>query len=200
MTPPRPRDIKKTPAAFRLTNSAIERLATILAGLEAGESFPITRLTCIKSLCKNDKALCHFALALAEMTGKRTRAKKHKPLMTLAVSATRRFVASGKSSRPEHLYAVLHRLKAVNSKYKRSQWGMIRIIQSTDVLLVEYALECILRPAESAFWGYQLARHYAEQHIPSSPHGLTSSSVPFLKDIIAFWRQYHAHTGRKREA
>lgn len=60
-----------------------------------------------------------------------------------------------------------------------------------EVLLVEYALTCLLQPTASADWGYRIARQYAERYNSRYPRGLIPESAPMVKDIADFWCQYH---------
>ena len=69
--------------------------------------------------------------------------------------------------------------------------GPVRIIHSTEVLLIEYALSCLLQPIASADWGYHLARQYAERYNASYATGLIPESAPLVEDIADFWCQYH---------
>ena len=65
------------------------------------------------------------------------------------------------------------------------------IIHSTEVLLIEYALSCLLQPAASADWGYHLARQYAERYNSRYGTGLIPESAPLVEYIADFWCQYH---------
>jgi hypothetical protein len=65
------------------------------------------------------------------------------------------------------------------------------MIQSTEVLLIEYALSCLLQPTASADWGYRLARQYAERYNSRYGTGLIPESAPMVEDIADFWCQYH---------
>jgi hypothetical protein len=65
------------------------------------------------------------------------------------------------------------------------------MIHSTEVLLIEYALSCLLQPTASADWGYRLARQYAERYNSRYGTGLIPESAPMVEDIADFWCQYH---------
>jgi len=76
-------------------------------------------------------------------------------------------------------------------RYEHQVWGSVRIIYSTEVSLIEYALSCLLQPTASADWGYHLARQYAERYNSRYGTGLIPESAPPVEDIADFWRQYH---------
>ena len=64
--------------------------------------------------------------------------------------------------------AWLSDVRAIQNTYRNQTWGPVRIIHSTEVLLIEYALSCLLQPTASTDWGYHLARQYAERYDPRS--------------------------------
>jgi len=70
------------------------------------------------------------------------------------------------------------------------RWGQARIIESTELLLVENALRCVLFPRESAYWAYQVAKGYAERYDPRYGEGLIPKSAPMVEDIADFWCRY----------
>ena len=70
-------------------------------------------------------------------------------------------------------------------------WGPVRIIHSTEVLLIEYALSCLFQPTASADWGYQLARQCAERYNTRYGTGLIPASAPLVEAIADFWCQYY---------
>src|SRR5262245_37314020 len=75
--------------------------------------------------------------------------------------------------------------------FRNQTWGPVRIIHSTEVLLIEYALSCLLQPTASAAWGYHLARQYAERYNSRYGTGLIPESAPMVEDIADFWCQYY---------
>ena len=61
----------------------------------------------------------------------------------------------------------------------------------TEVLMIEYALSCLLQPTASSDWGYRIARQYAERDNARYGTGLIPESAPIVEDIADFWCQYH---------
>jgi len=52
------------------------------------------------------------------------------------------------------------------------------VIESSDTLVVEKAIECILSPANSAVWGYHVGREYAERYNLHYGTGLIPNLLP----------------------
>ena len=86
--------------------------------------------------------------------------------------------------RRQRLWDLLGRMRDQQNEYQRIKWGSVRLINDRDLLLFEYALQCLLNPEDEAGqWAYQTARHYAERFDSRHGNGLISTSVPLLKDI-----------------
>ena len=95
---------------------------------------------------------------------------------------------SGRGVRRRRLGNLLSQMQEQQNEYQRIKWGSVRVIHDWDLLLFEHALRCLLSPAHAnGHCAYHLARDYAERYSPSEGTGLTSSSVPFLQDIVDFW-------------
>ena len=79
-------------------------------------------------------------------------------------------------------------MQAEQSDYKNIAWGAVRQITDQKLLLVEYALSCVLEPETHAgWWAYQTARQYTERYDSSQGTGLLASSTPLIQDIVDFW-------------
>ena len=66
----------------------------------------------------------------------------------------------------------------------------VRLIRSTELLLIEDALRCFIAvddPVQAGEWAYQTARVYTERYNPAYGTGLLRESAPFLADIVRFW-------------
>lgn len=175
------------------------KLAQMVADLRQGKHFPVTRLTSLKSLCQEPTVASRFVTFLARKTlqrveqGKghtRRRTKKaqaHVPLMTEAITAMEKWLASPTEARHEQLLDLLYRMREEQNEYKQISWGAVRLVDDWDLLLVEYAVQCLLRPYESPHWAYQTARHYAERYNSRYPEGLIPQSAPLVQDIAEFW-------------
>jgi hypothetical protein len=183
--------------------SKIRRLAQAAAELREGGSFNITRLTTLKSLCEDAKAAAQFALHLARLTSRKMREKAcpshldpetwdaYKELVAKALEHMDAYVREPSEQATRVLWAVQSDVREIQNTYRNQGWGPVRVIQSSEVLLIEYALSCLLQPHASADWGYRLAREYAERYHSRYGTGLIPASAPMVEEIADFWCQYH---------
>ena len=74
-TTPKARQPKKPPSSTAKVAPKIRQLANLATALHEGESFNITRLTTLKSLCEDATAAARFAIHLAQLTYRRMREK-----------------------------------------------------------------------------------------------------------------------------
>jgi hypothetical protein len=181
----------------------IRRLAKLAAELREGGHFNITRLTSLKSLCEDADATMHFAVHVAKQTYQNMQERNrpsyiepekwdaYKALVAKALEHMEAYVEELTHETQRALWTVQSEVRGVQNTYKKNQWGPVRIIQSGDVLLIEYALTCLLQPTASADWGYRIARQYAERYNPRYGTGLIPESAPMVEDIADFWCQYH---------
>ena len=65
----------------------------------------------------------------------------------------------------------------------------VRIIHSSQLLVIEDALPCFTAP-DSGYWAYQAARQYTERYNPHHGTGLIRESVPMLEDILRCWMEH----------
>jgi hypothetical protein len=181
----------------------IRRLAQMAAALRQGEHFEVTRLTTLKSLCEDAHAAAQFALYLAKLTDSKMRENAcpshlapeqwdtYKGLVAKALEHMDAYVEEPSEQTSRALWSVESEVREVQNTYRNQAWGPVRIIHSTEVLLIEYALSCLLQPTASADGGYHLARQYAERYDPRYATGLIPESAPMVEDIVDFWCQYH---------
>jgi hypothetical protein len=178
----------------------IKKLSTIAQDLRNGKSFNITRLTTIKSLCKDPETASHFVLYIAKLTIEKMEEKEpnylsskrwitHKKLVEKAIQAMENYLRSKEPKENEELKKIWRGLRELQSKYENQRWGPVRILESRETLLVEKALECMITPEQSGFWSYHVARDYTEQYDPRYGTGLLPKSAPMVEDIINFWNQ-----------
>src|SRR5919199_2512583 len=200
---PKSRQPKQPPSPTAKVIPKIRQLATIASELREGASFNITRLTILKSLCEDATAAAHFAVYLAQLTHKRMQEKAcpfhldpqqweyYKQVVDEAIRQMERYVEEPSEEAADLVRAWLSDVRAIQNTYRNQAWGPVRIIYSTEVLLIEYALSCLLQPTASADWGYHLARQYAERYNSRYGTGLIPESAPLVEDIADFWCQYH---------
>src|SRR5215510_7208996 len=200
---PKARQPKQPPSSTAKAIPKIRQLATIARELRAGASFNITRLTTLKSLCEDGTAAARLALHLAQLTYRRMQEKAcpfhldpqqweyYKQVVDEAIRQMHRYIEQPTPEAAGLVQASLSDVRAIQNTYRNQAWGPVRIIHSTEVLLIEYALSCLLQSTASADWGYHLARQYAERYNARYGTGLIPESAPFVEDIADFWCQYH---------
>ncbi len=115
----------------------------------------------------------------------------NKQVVDEAVRQMQRSIEHPTQEAADLVQAWLSDVRAIQNTYRHQAWGPVRIIHSTEVLLIEYALSCLRQPTASADWGYHLARQYAERYDPRYGTGLIPESAPLVEDIADFWCQYH---------
>ncbi|CAN5884702.1 hypothetical protein BH18ACT11_BH18ACT11_10690 [soil metagenome] len=181
--------------------SRVRKLARIARDLSEGANFSITRLTSLKSLCEDPEVTAHFAVYLARHTSRRANERSnsghlrkdesHNELITRSVERLGRYVERPSDPEREALREVLRELESVNNEYKSIPYGMVRIIQDKNVLIVEDAVQCVLSPYTAPSQAYHLARDYAERYDPRYGTGLIPESAPLVMDIVDFWCDYY---------
>jgi hypothetical protein len=185
---------------FSSIKAKTERLAQIAEDLRTGKSFSVTRLTTIKSLCADRTACQEFALHIANLA-KRKMDIRDKPdyinqkqwlrfrqAVENALIALEHAHEQGIEKNRSRLQGLLQELKSLQNTYENQEWGPVRIILSSETLVVEYAVECFLSTSQAPYWAYLLARTYAEQYDSRFGNGLVPKSAPMVEDIARFWR------------
>ena len=170
----------------------------------------ITRLTVLKSLCREPDVANRFVTYLARRTLEHVErgpqrstglaaetARAHQRLMADALAEMARWIEDPGEERRQRLWELLRQLEAEQNEYRRIYGGPVRIIHDGDLLVVEYATHCLLDPYGAGGWAYQTARQYAERYDPSHGTGLIPESTPLVQDIADFWIQ---EFGLDREA
>src|SRR5216683_8303581 len=194
---------KKPPSSTSKAIPKIRQLATMATELREGASFNITRLTTLKSLCEDATAAARFAVHLAQLTYRKMQEKAcpshldpekwayYKQVVDEAIRQMQRYLEKPTEEAADLVRAWLSDVRAIQDRYEQQAWGPVRMIQSTEVLMIEYALSSLLQPTASADWGYRLARQYAERYDSRYGTGLIPESAPMVEDIADFWCQYH---------
>lgn len=186
------------------------RVAQIAAELRQGKDFNITRLTLLKSLCSDPEAAAKFALHLAKRTLEKMKSQDCPSHITpedwehyqrLATQAVRRMTKHLKQRTPageSPLHELLQIIRNAQGEFERQQWGLVRQIHSRDLLTVETALKCVLRPIASQLLAYDLARQYSKRHNSRFFHELIPESAPMVEDIAEFWGRHFLGRGWKK--
>ncbi|MCT7986720.1 hypothetical protein NG796_25940 [Laspinema sp. A4] len=173
--------------------------------LEADTSryFPITRLTSVKSLCRNRKSAQQFALHIAQRVQQSmTQAPApdyfepaewdaHQQIVAEAIALMQRAMADEPDTQ-ELLRTLIKQIDSFQGDdYRNFQWGMtVHFVRSGNLLKLEYAIQCFVQ-SDYPYYAYQLAKQYAEHYESSCGTGLIPKSRPQLLDIAEFWCQYY---------
>ena len=191
--------VQKPPRAVL---SRVRKLAQIARDLSEGADFSITRLTTLKSLCEDPEVTAHFAVFLARHTSQRANDRSnsghlrkhelHDELIKNSVERLGRYVEIPSDAEREELREILRELESVNDEYESIPYGIVRIIQDKNVLIVEDAVRCVLSPYSAPSQAYHLARDYAERYDPRYGTGLIPESAPLVMDIVDFWCDYYS--------
>ena len=184
-----------TSSPSRETLKRVRKLSEIAPALRQGKDFPITRLTTIKSLCREPQAASAFALFLArhaqEKVARGRCPQRDKELVAEAIPEMEAYVGNPSAERAERLRSLLREVEAQQNESKRISWNQVRMIRNRDLLVVEDALRVLVSGPEMApTWAYQAARDYAERYDPRYGTGLIPSSAPLMEDIARFWRDH----------
>lgn len=190
-----------TAAAVRSVARALER---ILAEIENGAAFQITRLTRVKRLCADHAAADAFAMfiagrALAKLENRErpdsVSAERWAQFIILARDGMARleeFLAN-RSPETEHaLRAQGLALYQAQREHQNIPYGMVRLIVCWEAMQVERAIDCVLAhwPEERARYGYELASDYVKRYEPRAMGDLNWASAEPLAEVISFWHGY----------
>ncbi len=179
----------------------IQKLSQITEELYEGKWFNITRLTVLKSLCERPEIAAQFVLYLAKITQGKMEEKeqkhiepkkwsKHKELAKRAILQMEKYLADDMDKEEDSLRIVWREIKELQNEHEKQHWGPVRLIESSETLIVEKALECVLSPENSSHCGYYVGKEYAERYDSRYGTGLIPESAPLVEDIVNFWKQY----------
>lgn len=190
-----------TAATVRSVARALER---ILAELQAGAAFQVTRMTRVKRLCADQAAAEAFALfiagrALAKLEHRErpdsVSAERWEQFITLArdgVGRLEEFLSDRSVETERALRAQRHALYQAQSDHKGVPYGLVRLIVCWEAMQVERAIDCVLSqsPDQRAGYGYELASDYVKRYDPGAFRELNRASAAPLAEIIGFWYGY----------
>ena len=186
------------PSPSREDVQRIRKLADLPDEIRQSRLLSITRLTVLKSLCRETERAHRFVVYLARRTFNAMEQPKspqptatepsHRRMMVEALEGMDAWLRSPGEEIRRTLSALHNQMRAEQNEHRNIPFGSVRLVTDANLLLFEYALSCILaHPQEVGTWAYQTARQYSERYTPSEGTGLISSSLPFVRDIIDFW-------------
>lgn len=176
----------------------LRRLEQALKALRESTTtyFSITKLTSIKSLCKDDnlrREYCLYLSSLAVDNAKKDALKEgSKQLDNLVQEAERTIIDITKHHEHEEMAReALYRIMDFQDETKKVKWTVVRVIKNTNLLVLENILQALLARSDVALeYVYDATKHYVEKYNPYYGTGLLVASVPMLEQIISFWKRY----------
>jgi hypothetical protein len=173
----------------------VKGLSEIAEALRQRKDFPITRLTIIKSLCAEPEAATAFALFLAQRIQKKMRKGKcperYRELVDRAVNELKPYLTVPTEERRARLSSLCREMEAEQNECENIGWNLVRVLRSTDLVVVEESLRSVLKNYEAPIWAYQAAKDYAERYDARYGSGLIPCSAPMVEEIAKFWRDYY---------
>ena len=106
-----------------------------------------------------------------------------------------RYLAEPTKQDADDLWRLHRELAQLQNEQRPIPFGVVRVIENTQALLVETALRVLLTPRDAVFWGYQLARDYAERYDARYGTGLIPTSAEAVETITDFWCRYYFGVG-----
>ncbi len=147
----------------------LRRLAHLAGELRRGRWFNITRLTTIKSFCADPDAATRFAVFLAQQAQATLEEKpcpEHIPeerwaayrrLTAEAIHAMDTYLEARTEADSCELYDLRRALELLQNQRQPIPFGVARVIENQQALIVETALRIVPAPTNAADWGYQIA-------------------------------------------
>ena len=194
------REAVMKPSPSRDDMQRIRTLAGLPDEIRQSRFAAVTRLTVLKSLCREPERAHRFVAYLARRTFEAMKEPKgrsaeptttessHRQMMAQALEGMDAWLRSPGEKTRRTLSALHDRMRDEQNEHRDIPFGSVRLITDANLLLFEYALSCVLaHERDVGTWAYQTARQYAERYTPSEGTGLISSSIPFVRDIVDFW-------------
>ncbi|NEP45467.1 MAG: hypothetical protein F6K35_42130 [Okeania sp. SIO2H7] len=181
------------------TATKIKKWIDTVKDVERGQLWiSVTRLTSIKSLCKDDEiAAEHFGLFIAQKVLDKMKAKgcpEHTPeeewklykkVITDGINLMKDYRSNPTYEGKEAMRKMLREIDVLQGDDRRRvHWTTVHFVRSGDLLKLDYALRCFV-DRDFPYWAYRLAREYVEKY-----SDITVESIPMLLEVAEFWCQY----------
>ena len=138
----------------------------------------------IKGFCVEPEAAAAFAYFLAQKIQKKMRQRKcsarYGRLVDRAVKELKPFLTDRTEERRARLSSLCREMEAEQNEYQRIGWNLVRMIKSTELIVVEQCLKSVLRSHEAPLWTYQAAKDYVERYDAKHGSGLIPRSAPMV--------------------
>ena len=147
------------------------------------------------SLCRarSRHSLCLVSVSenSEEVATKKKYPKNFRELVDRAVNELRPYLTGPTEERKARLGALCKEIASEQKEYKKVGWSLVRMLKSSDLLVVEECLRSVLERSNAPFWAYQAAKDYAVSYDARYGFGLIPSSAPMVEEIVEFWRNYY---------
>ncbi len=167
----------------------LQKLEESLRELKNGTQtyYPITKLTSIKSLCKNQLVLRLYCIYLS------VQVLKHPGKLPIDVSKKKvKLIINNLGNRSigtDEARGLLYKIRNCQNHTKTIGWNTVRIIDSNETLVLEHLLQALLSPMDIApKYAYDATRTYVEMYNAHYGTGLIVDSIPMFEKVIKFWR------------
>ena len=192
---------KKTLGEIQQRVEKLRQLEEELIGYN-GLSISITRLTILKSLCKDSLAMCEFAYEISKKTKPRIiykeENKKVEKVVNESIKVMGRIIKASKlqnkliiaKDEENQINQLSRELWKYQDEIIKVKWSNVRIVKDREIILIEESLDCF-KYSEDPKRGYDLGRSYTERYNPSQGTGLISESQEYVKEIREFWEKYY---------
>jgi len=181
----------------------LRKLADMASDLRRGRSFNITRLTTIKGFCADPDAATRFAVFLAQQAQAVLEQKPrpeyipeerwatYRHLAAEAIGTMDRYLDARTEADNHELRGLYRALEQLQNRRQSIPFGVARLIENSDALMVETALRIVLNPANGADECYQLARTYAERYDSRYGTGLIPDSAQAVETMVDYWCRHY---------
>ncbi|NEX20160.1 hypothetical protein G3480_07500 [Thiorhodococcus mannitoliphagus] len=168
-----------------MTRRIQDKLASIVDEIDRAGHANQTRLTVLKKWLEKPERLQRFALSLAVRAVSAAGAADDADPCLLDLARNLLDTWTLDAPAPDRVAAkiLLGRLKAFQDDHKRLQWGQVRRIHSTPLLLIEMGLEIFLYAPTNRSEGYRLAVAYCEGY-GTDLNGESRARVLELLEIV----------------
>ncbi|NET11860.1 MAG: hypothetical protein F6K08_02890 [Okeania sp. SIO1H6] len=196
----------KQKGANKAIANKIKKWLQVIVELNHGDftfALPITRLTSIKSLSKNETAAEQFAFYISQKVQQKMNEAEcseqfsieewstHLSLMSDAIAQMEGYLAVPTYEKKQILRKFLREIDSLQGDdYRNIHWTTVHFVRSGYLLKLDYALRCFIEQ-NFPYWVYKLAREYVECYEPSYGSGLIPDSVPMLLEVADFWCNYY---------
>ena len=136
------------------SKKTVRNLARTADDLRRGKCFPVARLAAVKNLCRDPDAAAKFAREIAKLTLEKMDARRRPANMRLArwtayqrlaadaVEGIAQFAKRRTKAKESYLCRLLWLARDAQNAHEHHRWGVVRIINCWDLLVIETAIEC----------------------------------------------------------